>query len=119
MPFEPTNKEHVLESLMEARRHGQLAELSLRFQNKPDDANKIWEGNTRLSTEIDILIGRMMDEWAGRADTAITGLAAANAKLEAAVGDIKKRIKIAQNVVTVVGVLDDAVAIARKVLAAV
>jgi hypothetical protein len=119
MPFEPTDKEKVLESLMAARRQGQLAELSLRFQNKPDDANKIWEGNARLSTEIDILIGRMMDEWTGRADTAIKGLTAANTKLEAAVADIKKQIKIAQNVVKVVGFLDDAVAIAKKVLAAV
>ena len=118
MPFEPTDKEKVLESLMAARRQGQLAELSLRFQNKPDEADRIWEGNTRLSTEIDILIGRRMEEWMGRADPAIKGLTAANTKLEAAVADIRKQIKIAQNVVKVIGFLDDAVAIAKKVLAA-
>lgn len=118
MPFEPTDKEKVLESLMAARRQGQLAELSLRFRNKPDEAEKIRGGNARLSTEIDILIGRMMEEWIGRADTAIKGLTAANTKLEAAVADIKKQIQIAQNVVKVVGFLDDAVAIAKKVLAA-
>jgi hypothetical protein len=118
MSFERTEKEHVLESLMAARRQGQLAELSLRFQDKPEEANRIREGTTRLSTEIDILIGRMMDEWTGRADTAIKRLTAANGKLETAVGDIKNRIKIAQNVVKVIGFLDDAVAIAKKAAAA-
>lgn len=118
MPFTPTDKEKVLESLMAARRQGQLAELSLRFQNKADDANRIREGTTRLSAEIDILLGRMMEEWAGRADTAIKGLTAANSKLETTVVDIKKQIKIAQNVVKVIGFLDDAVAIAKKIAAA-
>jgi hypothetical protein len=119
MPFEPSDKEKVLESLMAARRQGQLAELHLRFQNKPDEADKIWEGNARLSTEIDILIGRMMEEWTGRADTSIKRLTAANTKLEAAVADIKKQLEIAQNVVKVVGFLDEAVTIAKKVLAVV
>ncbi len=119
MAFEPTDKEKVLESLMGVRRQGQLAELCLRFQNKTDEAEKIWEGNAHLSTEIDILLGRMMEEWLGRSDQAIKGLTAANTKLEAAVADIKKQVKVAQNVVKVVGLLDDAVAIAKKALAAV
>ena len=117
MAFEPTDKEKDLESLMAARRQGQLAELSLRFQGKPDEADKIWASNARLSTEIDILIGRMMEEWLGAADRATKDLAAANAKLEAAVADIKKQIEVAQKVVEVLGLLDDALAIAKKALA--
>jgi hypothetical protein len=114
MAFEATDKEKVLESLMAARRQGQLAEISLRFQGKSNDAEKIWEGNARLSMEIDILIGRMMEEWLGAANNAISDLTAANAKIEATVADIKKQIQIAQNVVKVIGFLDDAVAIAKK-----
>ena len=119
MAFESTEKEKVVESLMTARRQGQLAELSLRFQNKPEEAENIWERNVRLSTEIDILIGRLMEEWIGHADQAIKGLTVANTKLEAAVADIKKQIDVAQNVINVVGFLDDAVAIAKKVMAVV
>ena len=119
MAFEPTDKEKVLESLMAARRQGQLAELSLRFQGKSDDAEKLREGNARLSTEIDILIGRMMEEWHGAADHVTKDFTAANAKIEAAVADIKKQIAVAQNVVKVIGFLDDAVAIAKKALAGV
>jgi len=114
MAFELTEKEKVLESLMAAHRQGQLAEVSLRLQGKPDEADKIKPGNTRLSTEIDILIGQMMDEWLGDADRAIKGLVKVNTKLEAAVAAIKKQIDIAQNVVKIIGLLDDAVAIAKK-----
>lgn len=117
MAFEPTEKEKVLESLMSAHSQGQLAEVSLRLQGKPDEADKLKPGNTRLSTEIDTLIGQMMDEWLGDAERAIKGLAKANTMLEAAIAEIKKQINVAQNVVKIIGLLDDAVAIAKKVAA--
>lgn len=117
MAFEPTKKEKVLESLMSTHRQGQLAEVSLRLQGKPDEADKIKPGNTRLSGEIDTLIGQMMDEWLGDADRTVKELTAANAKLEVAVAEIKKQINIAQNVVKALGLLDDAVAIAKKAVA--
>jgi hypothetical protein len=117
MAFEPTEKEEILESLINSRRQGQLAELALRFQKKTDEAEKIWEENARLSTEIDILLGQMMEEWLGSADQAIKKLTAASTNLEAAVADIKKQINVAQNVVKVIGLLDDVVGIAKKALA--
>jgi hypothetical protein len=116
MAFEQTQKEKVIESLMAEHRQGQLTEVSLRLQGKPDEADKVWQDNTRLSAEIDILIGRMMDEWLGDAERTIKGLAKANTKLEAAVAEIKKQINVAQNVVKIIGLLDDAVAIAKKVV---
>jgi hypothetical protein len=117
MAFELTEKEKVLESLTAAHRQGQLAEVSLRLQGKPDEADKIKPGNTRLSGEIDNLIGQMMDEWLGDAERAIRDLAKINTKVEAAVAKIKKQIDVAQNVVKIIGLLDDAVAIAKKVVA--
>jgi hypothetical protein len=117
MGFEPTDKEKVIEFLMAARRQAQLAEVSLRFQGKPDEAEKIWERNTRLSAEIDILIGRIMEEWLAAADRVIKKLTAINAKLETTIADIKRKIDVAQNVVKVVGFLDDAVGIAKKIIA--
>jgi len=117
MAFEQTQKEKVMESLMAAQRQGQITEINLRLQGKPDEAEKIWQENSRLSAEIDILIGQMMDEWLGNAERAIKGLAKINTKLEAAVGEIKKQMNIAQNVVKIIGLLDDAVAIAKKVAA--
>ena len=117
MAFELTEKEKVLESLTAAHRQGQLAEVSLRLQGKPDEAEKVKPGSTRLSTEIDTLIGQMMDEWLGDADRNMKDLTAGNAKLETAIAEIKKQINIAQNAVKVLGLLDDAVAIAKKAIA--
>lgn len=117
MAFEPSEKEKVLGSLMNAHRQGQLAEVSLRLQGKPDEADKIKPGNTRLSGEIDTLIGQMMDEWLGDADRTVKELTAANAKLEAAAAEIKKQINVAENVVKALGLLDDVVAIAKKAIA--
>lgn len=76
--------------------------------------DKIWESTARLSTEIDILIGRIMEEWLGTADRAISDLSTASAKIADAVAGIKKQLQIAQNVVKVIGFLDEAVAIAKK-----
>jgi hypothetical protein len=117
MTFESTDKEKVLESLMAEHRQGQIAEINLRLQGKPDEAEKVWQENSRLSAEIDILIGQMIDEWLGNAERTIKKLTAANAKLETAVAEIKKEINVAQNVVKIIGLLDDAVAIAKKVVA--
>jgi hypothetical protein len=114
MAFESTDKEKVLESMMAAHRQGQLAEVSLRLQGKPDQAEKLRPGNTRLSTEVDILIGQMMDEWLGNAGPTMKDPTAVNGKLAAAVADIKKQINIAQNVVKALGLLDEAVAVAKK-----
>ena len=114
MAFELTEKEKVLESMTAAHRQGQLAEVSLRLQGKPDEADKIKPGNKRLSGEIDTLIGQMMDKWLGDADSTMKDLTAVNADLGAAIAEIKKQIDIAKNVVKVLGLLDEAVAIAKK-----
>jgi len=63
----------VLDSLMAAHRQGQIAEIRLRFQGKHDEADKLRQDNTRLSAEIDILIGRMMDKWLGDAGRVMKG----------------------------------------------
>lgn len=117
MAFEQKQKEKFVQSLVGVNRQGQIAEINLRFQGKTDEAEKVWQKSARLSTEIDILIGQMMDEWLGNAESAIKGLAKINAKLEGAVAEIKKQINVAQNVVKVIGLLDDALAIAKKVVA--
>jgi hypothetical protein len=117
MAFEQTQKEKVIESLMAEHRQGQIAEINLRLQGKPDEADKVWQENTRLAAEIDILIGQMINEWLGNAERGIKGLAKINTKLEAAVAEIKKQMNVAQNVVKIIGLLDDAVAIAKKVVA--
>jgi hypothetical protein len=117
MAFEQTQKEKAIESLMVSHRQGQIAETNLRLQGKPDEADKVSPNNARLAAEIDILIARMMDEWLGNAELTIKGLLKINANLEAAVAEIKKQIDVARNVVKIMGLIDDAVAIAKNIAA--
>lgn len=116
MKYEITDKERILESLIAIRRQGQLSEINLRLQNKTIEADKVWEYTSRLSIEIDILIGRMMDEWLSAADLVTAALMDANTKITSVVTDIKEQIKIASNVIAVLRYLDDAVVIAKKVV---
>jgi len=43
MAFEQTQKEKVIDSLMAEHRQGQIAEINLRLQGKPDKAEKVWQ----------------------------------------------------------------------------
>ena len=117
MSFSESEKEQLVSSLMDLRRESQRAELNLRFQKKEDAADKIKDANKALTRQIDRQLARLMEEWLGAAAQASADLQAANSGLEAAIGDIKNKIKIGQNVVKAVGFLDDAVAIAKKALA--
>lgn len=117
MAFEQSDKENILESLMSVRRQGQLAELNLRFQGESEEADSVWGATARLSTEIDILIGRMMQDWLGSAKSVKKSIESLNSKIETAASDIKKQTRIAQNVVKVVGLLDDGVDLAKKAIA--
>jgi Skp family chaperone for outer membrane proteins len=119
MGFEQTQKEKVIASLMAAYRQGQIAEIRLRLQAKPDEAEKVRQENARVSAEVDTLIGQMMDEWRGNVERAVKGLEKINTKLEAAVAEIKKQINVARNVVKIVGLLDAAASIAKKAAAGV
>jgi Skp family chaperone for outer membrane proteins len=117
MAFRPSEKQTLLESLMDARRSGQIAEVSLRLQQKESDADKIRDANERLASEIDTLQGQLMQDWLAKASTVIADLGKRTDALDEAVDRIKKKVKVAENVTKAIGFLDDAVVIAKKALA--
>lgn len=118
MPFTPTEKEKFLAALMDSRRAGQTAEVRLRFQGNTAEAEEVKEAGDRLTDEIDTLTGELMTDWLANANKAIADITKKSDAIDDAVADIKKKLKIAQNVVKLIGALDDAVAIAKKVLLA-
>jgi hypothetical protein len=118
MAFSQSDKEQVVEALIAARRQAQLAELSLRSQGQTQAADNVRTATRALSTKIDALIAAMMGDWLGQADQVMGDLKACTSDLEKAVDQIKKQVQIAQTVVKVIGFVDQAVAIAAKVLAA-
>ena len=118
MPFDENDKEKVVESLSAIRRSGQKLEIALRFQQKQAEAEDVQKKNKVLSDQIDLLIGKLMDEWVGTADAIVERLNKGSAQVQAAINEIKKDIDIAKNVVKGLGALDEAIGVAKTVLAA-
>ena len=118
MAFTPSEKEKFLVALMDTRRGAQTAEIRLRVQSQTTEADQVKNACDRLTDEIDTLTGQLMNEWLASAAKAITDLTQRSAAVDEALADIKKKLEIAQNVVKLVGAIDDAVAIAKKVLMA-
>src|SRR5262245_46785684 len=117
MPFSMTDKQQLVEQLMEVRRQAQLAELNLRSQNQGPQADKVHDAIGPLTAKIDVLLGAMMRDWIGQADQAVGDLKGRADDLTKAVDQIKRQVQIAQTVVKVIGFIDQAVAIAAKVAA--
>jgi hypothetical protein len=119
MAFTPNTKEKFLAALIDTRSAGQTGEIRLRFQEKTAEAEQVKVACDRLTDEIDTLTGQLMNEWLGNANKAIADLDKKSAVIDDAAADIKKKLKIAQNVVKLIGAIDDAVAIAKKALMAI
>ena len=59
-----------MESLSAVRRSGQKLEIALRLQQKQAEADDVQKKNKLLSDQIDLLIGKLMDEWVKGQDNA-------------------------------------------------
>jgi len=117
MPISPADKENLIDTFLETKRKGHRAEINLRFQGKSEDADKLAKRNKKLSTQIDKLIAQSMRQWNGSAATIISNMKQSNTKLQASVNNIKKKLKVAQNVVKIIGFIDEAIEKAAKLAA--
>jgi hypothetical protein len=92
-------------------------ELDLRFRAERNEADRVWEAHRRLDMEIDILIGRAMDDWGDDLEAALTELKAQTALVDEAIASLQKLKRITAKVGQFVGYIDQAIAIAKKLLA--
>ena len=118
MAFTQSEKEKFLAALMDTRSAAHTGEIRLRFQEKSAEADQLKDACDKLTEEIDSLTGQLMNDWLANAKKAIADLDKKSAVVDDAVADIKKKLKIAQNVAKLIGALDDVVAIAKKALMA-
>lgn len=116
MALNDSEKSTIVERLQAAHRAAQKLELKLRFKGDAKAAERVWETAKRLSNEIDILIGRAMDEWRGTAKDIVKQIQACQAKIDGAVAAIKGNIDTAKKVAAAVGALGDLVALAAKLV---
>ena len=117
MPISTPNKQLLIRSLQNARNKGDELEIELIIQGRAADAMKVRAATDRLSKQIRKLINGAKKSWRGNAKALQTNMQARNAKLQSSIRDIKKKVKVAQNIVKAVGFIDDAVVLAAKVMA--
>jgi hypothetical protein len=89
-------------------------EARLRWSGDIAAADEIKAKHDELREQIDILRGRVADQWTKDAAQVEEGIRKANTKVQASIRDIKKKIKIAENVVKVIGQVNDAVVAVRE-----
>ncbi|MFP5223625.1 MAG: hypothetical protein ACLGSA_15140 [Acidobacteriota bacterium] len=116
MHWNLTDKQEVIECLIDARQNAQKLEFALRGKEKYKEADRIWEANQRLQVEIDTLIGRAMDEWGQNAQQILAQLNAAEKEIAEAVKKVKEEVEIVANAVKVVGVIDKIITILGPLL---
>ena len=92
--------------------------LPLTFGGHADEAVKVEAKSQELGDQISDLLGQVIDEWVGSAQSVVDKLRKANDKLQANVREIEKDTDTAKNVVKLLGHVDDVIAIAAKVAGA-
>ena len=116
MAWKLSEKNRVIATLQRLHQAAQKLEVQLRVKHPQEDADRLWESNQRLATEIDALIGRALDDWGRGAANAISGLNRAADGFKSATDDIKHKIEVAKKIVRAASYIDDAVEIAKKLL---
>ena len=106
----------AVDALRAARNSSQDAEMALRVQKQDAEADAVWEKTSRLSLEIDLLIGKMMQDWSADAGTYADTLRKISGEIDGAVEKIKKAQDTAKSVVAVLGAIDQVLAIGARLL---
>ncbi len=112
MPISMTKKQEVIQQLLAAKTKAYQAEVKLLLKRKPTEADEIKRHGKELSRKIDNLIAQTMAEWTGNAQKIIGDVRQINKKVQRSINDINNNVNVANNVVKLVGFIDDVVDIA-------
>jgi hypothetical protein len=115
MKMTEESKQEVIQGFLVSKQEAHVAEISLRFKGKGDEADKFARDATKLSDKIDMLLAQVMDDWLGDSETVIQGIKKANTSLQQSVQNIKQGVKTAENVAKAIGFIDDLIAIATQI----
>ncbi|VVN72735.1 hypothetical protein PS718_00525 [Pseudomonas fluorescens] len=115
MPIVMTIKQEIIQQLLTSKTKSYQAEVKLLLKLKPDEANVVKNHGKELSRKIDNLIEKTMSEWIGSADEIITDVKLINKKMQSIINDINKDVNVAENVVKLVGFIDDVVEIVNAI----
>lgn len=112
-------KLEIVQRLLVTKQKAHSLEILLRFKGKGDQADDVAASAAELSNQIDALLGQIIDEWLAQSTEIVADLKKANETLQRSVTAIKKGVQTAQNIVKAIGIIDDAAALAGKVISVV
>lgn len=84
-------------------------EARLRWSGDTTSADQIKVKHDELRDQIDILRGRVADQWTKGTAQIEEGIRKANTRVQTSIRDIQRNIKVAENVVKVIGQVNDAI----------
>ena len=111
MPFQMNEKQVLIQSLLAAKTKSYTAEFELLLMGKADEANQVMQAGKPLSKKIDSLIAQTMQDWIGDANKLNKKVQLSNAKIQRSISEIRRDVNTANNVVKLVGYIDDVVGI--------
>jgi hypothetical protein len=116
MKWKSDEQQQFMQQLQDQSQASQDLARALRVARRYDEADRVWAATQKLDVEIDILLGREMDNWQSSAEIALKELHEAKDKFDLAVKNIKNTVQVAQNVVDAVGWIDKIASIAGSLL---
>ena len=110
MPNEIEAKIDLITSMITSLGKLTNVEARLRFAGDAAQADQVKEKHDELREAIDTLRGKVADQWTADAAQIEEEIRKRNAKVQASIRNIQKKINIAENVVKILGQVDDAIA---------
>ena len=107
-------KENIVQKLLITNQKATTMRTRLLIQGEADKAAEVQAKGQQLTNEIDNLLAQMMSSWAGNADQLAQKISGLNTNLQSTINKVKQRTQTAQQVVKAVGLIDDAISIAKS-----
>ena len=96
MAISKQTKQEIVQRLLVTKQKGHNLEITLRFKGKTEDADQVVEKTAELTSQIDILLGQIIDEWLDQSARVVEDIRRTNAKLQGSVRAITRGVEIAQ-----------------------
>lgn len=110
--MKPTEKNLLLDTLSVCYNRANYLKALCEEQGLVNDAIRFGRRKDRLKVEIDGLLRDLYHHWIGDANALKKELKESNKGVDAAVKDIERKIKTAENIVKALGYIDKAIEIA-------
>lgn len=116
MPMQMNEKQILIQSLLAAKTKSYTAEFELLLKGNTDKAEQVRIAGKVLTRQIDSLIAQTMVDWVGDASELNQKVKSINTKIQRSISEIKSDVNTVNNVIKLVGFIDEVVNIAASLV---